>query len=60
MGIRCIHEGSSTVREQPDTRHESKHLEMVEQAISILEDDPHLNAGLFPRLSGFLCRVDAS
>lgn len=45
MGIRCIHEGSSTVREQPDTRHESKHLEMVEQAISILEDDPHLNAG---------------
>jgi len=52
-GIRCIQNDSSIPREQADARRENKHLEMVEQAISILEDDPHLNAGLFPRQSRF-------
>jgi len=44
-GIGCL-QGSSIAPEQADACRESRHVEMVERAITILEDDPHLNAGL--------------
>lgn len=45
--IRACEVSIRYVQENPSTCQENKHLDMVEQAISVLEDDPHLNAGLF-------------
>jgi hypothetical protein len=46
--ICCLQGGPPDIQEQRDIHRNNNHLDMVEQTISVLEDDPNLNAGLFP------------
>jgi len=49
----------SVITSEQVIQENARHLEMVEHAISTLEDDPHLNAGLFPVKQYWLLRLSA-